>query len=75
MRELGRALGVREEEEEGGDVEMKGAGGKGERFERVRSAVEKVIREGYSSVQVLSQVRPSLPRFRSHSSHDNGHGH
>ncbi|BGP53729.1 hypothetical protein JCM8202_003660 [Rhodotorula sphaerocarpa] len=56
MRELGRALGVREEEGEGGDVEMKGAGGKGERFERVRSAVEKVIREGYSSVQVLSQL-------------------
>ncbi|GAA5978550.1 hypothetical protein JCM10908_004400 [Rhodotorula pacifica] len=60
MRELARALGVRDDEE-GGDVEMNGAGGGGggkggSRFERVRKAVEKVIREGYSSVQVLSQL-------------------
>ncbi|GAA5862225.1 hypothetical protein JCM3774_004830 [Rhodotorula dairenensis] len=62
MRELARALGVRDEEEgEGdGDVDMgtrvgkNGAGAS--RFERVRKAVEKVIREGYSSVQVLSQL-------------------
>lgn len=62
MRTLARALGVRDDED--GDVEMGGTGGtataaasgKG-RFERVRLAVEKVTREGYSAVQVLSQVR------------------
>jgi DNA polymerase III delta prime subunit len=57
MRELARALGVRDEEDGEGDVEMGGTGQGGSRFERVRKAVEKVIREGYSSVQVLSQVR------------------
>lgn len=57
MRELARALGVRDqEEEEDGDVKMENGVGPS-RFERVRKAVEKVIREGYSSVQVLSQVR------------------
>lgn len=55
MRTLGRALGVRDEEAEDGDVEMGEAKGVG-RFERVRMAVEKVTREGYSAVQVLSQV-------------------
>ncbi|BGP68377.1 Subunit of heteropentameric Replication factor C (RF-C) [Rhodotorula toruloides] len=53
MRTLGRALGVRDEEEDG-DVEMGEA--KMGRFERVRMAVEKVTREGYSAVQVLSQL-------------------
>ncbi|GAA5966832.1 hypothetical protein JCM8115_002289 [Rhodotorula mucilaginosa] len=56
MRELARALGVRDEEDGEGDVEMGGTGQGGSRFERVRKAVEKVIREGYSSVQVLSQL-------------------
>ncbi|BGO89612.1 hypothetical protein NBRC10512_001537 [Rhodotorula toruloides] len=55
MRTLGRALGVRDEEAEDGDVEMGEAKGVG-RFERVRMAVEKVTREGYSAVQVLSQL-------------------
>lgn len=61
LRELGRALGVRageDEDGEDGDVEMKSAGGSP--FDRVRAAVEKVSREGYSAVQVLSQVRPAF---------------
>ncbi|BGP37984.1 Subunit of heteropentameric Replication factor C (RF-C) [Rhodotorula kratochvilovae] len=59
MRALGRALGVREDEEEDGDVVMGEAKG-GSRFERVRTAVEKVTREGYSAVQVLSQLHDLL---------------
>ncbi|GAA6008914.1 hypothetical protein JCM10207_004023 [Rhodosporidiobolus poonsookiae] len=62
MAELGRALGVREEEEGDGDVEMSEVGGgtgrkvrKGS-FEQVQRAVEKIVREGYSAVQVLSQL-------------------
>lgn len=62
MSELGRALGVRhDDDDDGGDVEMKPAAGSGVgAFDRVREAVEKVSREGYSAVQVLSQVRPGL---------------
>ncbi|GAA5848690.1 hypothetical protein JCM8547_004596 [Rhodosporidiobolus lusitaniae] len=62
MADLGRALGVREDEEGDGDVEM-GGPGKGGRaapakgsFEQVQRAVEKIVREGYSAVQVLSQL-------------------
>lgn len=64
MAELGRALGVREDET--GDVEMGEANGSGNggrkaapkgSFEQVQRAVEKIVREGYSAVQVLSQVR------------------
>ena len=60
MSEFGRALGVRHDhDDDGGDVEMKPAAGSGVgAFDRVREAVEKVSREGYSAVQVLSQVRP-----------------
>ncbi|POY70613.1 hypothetical protein BMF94_6391 [Rhodotorula taiwanensis] len=53
MRELGRALGVREDEE---DVEMNGSGKRAGGFERVQQAVEKVIREGYSSTQLHDLV-------------------
>ncbi|GAA6056419.1 hypothetical protein JCM3770_000693 [Rhodotorula araucariae] len=63
MRALGRALGVREDEGDDGDgdVEMGDAGaGTGSRFERVRTAVDKVTREGYSAVQVLSQLHDLL---------------
>ena len=71
MRELARALGVRDEEDGEGDVEMGGTGaGMGSRFERVRKAVEKVIREGYSSVQVLSQVRTVPPFLRRTTTHN-----
>ena len=55
MNELGRALGVKDSQNEGDDVEMsdvKVVGG----FGQVRKAVEKVVREGYSAVQILSQV-------------------
>jgi len=57
MNELGRALGVKDSQNEAGDadVEMsdvKAVGG----FGQVRKAVEKVVREGYSAVQILSQV-------------------
>lgn len=64
MDRLGEALGVsrggrEREEDRDGDVDMKedkkprvGAG-----FERVRQAVENVVREGYSATQILSQVR------------------
>ena len=56
MNELGRALGVKDSQNEGDDdVEMsdvKAVGG----FGQVRKAVEKVVREGYSAVQILSQV-------------------
>ncbi|TNY20236.1 replication factor C subunit 2/4 [Rhodotorula diobovata] len=61
LRELGRALGVRageDEDGEDGDVEMKSA--RGSPFDRVRAAVEKVSREGYSAVQVLSQLHDLL---------------
>jgi len=53
MNELGRALGVKDSQDV--DVEMsdvKAVGG----FGQVRKAVEKVVREGYSAVQILSQV-------------------
>ncbi|GAA5912412.1 hypothetical protein JCM6882_005505 [Rhodosporidiobolus microsporus] len=60
MEELGRALGVRDEEEgEGMEVDGGGAGQGGRKvkgFERVQRAVERVVREGYSAVQVLSQL-------------------
>ncbi|GAA5851306.1 hypothetical protein JCM9279_001100 [Rhodotorula babjevae] len=60
MSELGRALGVRHgDDDEGDDVEMKpaaGSAGGASAFDRVREAVEKVSREGYSAVQVLSQL-------------------
>jgi hypothetical protein len=54
MAELGRALGVREDEESSMEVD----GEKVERgtFGQVQKAVEKIVREGYSAVQVLSQV-------------------
>ncbi|GAA5905412.1 hypothetical protein JCM5296_003710 [Sporobolomyces johnsonii] len=55
MAELGRALGVRDEDAEG-DVEMGDAKGGKAGFERVRSAVEKVCREGFSAHQVLLQL-------------------
>lgn len=42
---------------ESGDVEMGETKGGEAGFERVRSAVEKVCREGYSAHQVLLQVR------------------
>ncbi|GAA5996222.1 replication factor C subunit 2 [Rhodotorula paludigena] len=57
MRELGRALGVGDGTDGDGDVEMGvGAGAGASRFERVRGAVEKVCRDGYSAVQILSQL-------------------
>ncbi|GAA6027056.1 hypothetical protein JCM8097_006076 [Rhodosporidiobolus ruineniae] len=58
MAELGRALGVRKEE----DVEMSEVGETGlprpkkGSFAEVQRAVEKIVREGYSAVQVLSQL-------------------
>lgn len=56
MLELGKSLGV--EVEGGEDVEMDDVGGKkgGSAFEVVQKAVEKVVREGYSATQVLTQV-------------------
>jgi hypothetical protein len=61
MAELGRALGVREDEESSMEVD----GEKVERgtFGQVQKAVEKIVREGYSAVQVLSQVRLSSSSF------------
>ncbi|GAA5830381.1 hypothetical protein JCM11251_001328 [Rhodosporidiobolus azoricus] len=57
MEELGRALGVREDE--GMDVDGEGGEGRKVRkgsFEQVQRAVEKIVREGFSAVQVLSQL-------------------
>ncbi|BGP13903.1 hypothetical protein JCM10213_002544 [Rhodosporidiobolus nylandii] len=53
MAELGRALGVREDD--GMDVDAARGPKKGS-FEQVQRAVEKISREGYSAVQVLSQL-------------------
>jgi replication factor C subunit 2/4 len=50
MTELGGALGVGGGK---GDVAMTGAND----FDTVQRAVEKVVRDGYSAVQILSQVR------------------
>ncbi|GAA5985174.1 hypothetical protein JCM11641_005475 [Rhodosporidiobolus odoratus] len=58
MAELGRALGVREDEgmEVDQDAEAGGRRVKKGSFEQVQRAVEKIAREGYSAVQVLSQL-------------------
>lgn len=55
MTELAKALGV---ETVGEDVEMGEASNGRSRsaFETVQNAVEKVVREGYSATQVLTQV-------------------
>ena len=67
MDRLGEALGVsrgdrEREEDQDGDVDMKEDKKPrvGAAFERVRQAVENVVREGYSATQILSQVRDSL---------------
>jgi len=55
MNELGKALGVKDQDS---DTEMEDVkGGVGGGFGQVRKAVEKVVREGYSAVQILSQVK------------------
>lgn len=48
---LAKALGV-------GDDDMEVDGVAAGSFEKVRNAVEVVIREGYSAGQLLTQVRP-----------------
>lgn len=61
MFELARALGV--ETAGVGDVEMedvKPGGAKKSGFERVQSAVDKVVREGYSATQILTQLHDVL---------------
>lgn len=58
MNELGSALGVKGDHVDV-DVEMSDSSVVGG-FGQVRKAVEKVVREGYSAVQILSQVRVSL---------------
>lgn len=58
MAELAKALGV---ETDGEDVEMGEASGRSRSaFETVQRAVEKVVREGYSATQVLTQVSDGL---------------
>ncbi|GAA5991280.1 hypothetical protein JCM5350_005316 [Sporobolomyces pararoseus] len=56
MEKLAKALGVKDRD---GDVEMEteNKNKKGESpFETVRKAVEKIVREGYSATQILSQL-------------------
>ncbi|GAA5911033.1 replication factor C subunit 2, partial [Sporobolomyces salmoneus] len=56
MVELGKALGVKDRDQDE-DVEMSEVGKKGKSpFEGVRKAVEKVVREGYSATQILTQL-------------------
>lgn len=63
MNELGSALGVKGDHVDV-DVEMSDSSSSKSKvvggFGQVRKAVEKVVREGYSAVQILSQVRVSL---------------
>lgn len=65
MERLATALGAGDA---AGDVEMKLVGGrKMSEFDRVRTTVEWLARQGFSATQLLSQVRPkscyaSLPR-------------
>ncbi|KAK4053872.1 Subunit of heteropentameric Replication factor C (RF-C) [Microbotryomycetes sp. JL201] len=54
MKELGRALGV--DSESGGDDNMTGIRQSVGGFEIVQKAVQKIVREGYSATQVLTQV-------------------
>jgi len=60
MNELGSALGVKGDHVDV-DVEMSDSSSSKSKvvggFGQVRKAVEKVVREGYSAVQILSQVR------------------
>ncbi|GAA5945105.1 replication factor C subunit 2 [Sporobolomyces koalae] len=54
MTRLGQALGI-DRTVEGEDVDMKGVQSTST-FETVRRAVERVVREGYSATQILSQL-------------------
>lgn len=75
LADLTRALGV-EVNVSGstnGDSDMNGGAKSklavsktsGQGFKPVQTQVEKIIREGYSSVQILSQVSHLSPRFKS----------
>jgi replication factor C subunit 2/4 len=52
MNELGESLGIRGHDGIG-DVKMSGAND----FDTIQGAVEKIVRDGFSTVQILSQVR------------------